>query len=98
MLEGIAAMQERQSAAHAEQMEALRAQANLQTQALLQLAASGKCEVCAVDSGDAGSSDTAEGGHREPPVETPQVPVFHPVEDFPLAQSRDDTLRFAFDQ
>ncbi|KAJ8362716.1 hypothetical protein SKAU_G00115470, partial [Synaphobranchus kaupii] len=35
-------MQERQSAAHAEQMEALRAQANLQTQALLQLAAAGE--------------------------------------------------------
>ncbi|KAJ8369210.1 hypothetical protein SKAU_G00092380, partial [Synaphobranchus kaupii] len=31
-------------------------------------------------------------------VETPQVPVFHPVEDFPLAQSRDDTLHFASDQ
>ncbi|KAJ8349751.1 hypothetical protein SKAU_G00248810 [Synaphobranchus kaupii] len=46
----------------------------------------GKCEV--------------EGGAAsgEPPVETPQMPVFRPVEDFPLAQSRDDTLRFAFDQ
>ncbi|XP_035244367.1 uncharacterized protein LOC118211329 [Anguilla anguilla] len=42
MLEGMAQMQERQAAVHAEQMEALRAQASLQTQALRQLAAAGK--------------------------------------------------------
>ncbi|XP_035259538.1 SCAN domain-containing protein 1-like [Anguilla anguilla] len=42
MLEGMAAMQERQTALHAEQLEALRAQTSLQTQALLQLAAAGE--------------------------------------------------------
>ncbi|XP_064205608.1 uncharacterized protein LOC135262523 [Anguilla rostrata] len=42
MLEGMAAMQERQAAMHAEQLEALRAQTSLQTQALLQLAAAGE--------------------------------------------------------
>ncbi|XP_035285217.1 uncharacterized protein LOC118233567 [Anguilla anguilla] len=42
MLEGMAQMQERQAAVHAEQMEALRAQASLQTQALRQLAAAGE--------------------------------------------------------
>ncbi|XP_064175891.1 uncharacterized protein LOC135246326 [Anguilla rostrata] len=59
----------------------------------------GKCDVCAVDGGDAGPSDTA-GARRdpgEPPVETPRGPVFQPAEDFPLEQSRDDTLRFAYD-
>ncbi|XP_064189940.1 uncharacterized protein LOC135253968 [Anguilla rostrata] len=42
MLEGMAAMQERQAVMHAEQLEALRAQTSLQTQALLQLAAAGE--------------------------------------------------------
>ncbi|XP_064177503.1 uncharacterized protein LOC135247687 isoform X1 [Anguilla rostrata] len=42
----------------------------------------GLCDVCAAP----------------PPGETPQVPVFRPMEDFPLEQSRDDTLRFAFDR
>ena len=41
VLEGWAAGQERQTAEHAEQMELLRAQAGLQTQALLQLAGGG---------------------------------------------------------
>ncbi|XP_064175955.1 uncharacterized protein LOC135246428, partial [Anguilla rostrata] len=51
-------------------------------------------------SGDAGSSDAAEGEPApvEPQGETLQVPVFRPMEDFPLEQSRDDTLRFAFDR
>ena len=60
---------------------------------------SGRCEVCAVDSGDAGSSDTAERGPGLVglPAEALQAPDFHPKEDFPLEQSRDDTLCFAFD-
>ena len=41
MLVGWAAGQERQAAEHTEQMELLRAQAGLQTQALLQLAGGG---------------------------------------------------------
>ena len=60
----------------------------------------GWCELCAADNGDAGLSDTAE---REPgsvglPAEALRAPDFPPMEDFPLKQSRDDTLRFAFDQ
>ena len=60
----------------------------------------GRCEVCAADSGDAGSSDTAERGPGSVglPAEAPRAPDFPPMEDFPLEQSRDDTLRFAFDQ
>ena len=60
----------------------------------------GRCEVCTVDSGDAGSSDTAERGPGVVglPAEALWVPDFPPMEDFPLDQSRDDTLRFAFDQ
>ena len=51
-------------------------------------------------SGDARSSDTAdgEGEPAGPSQEAPRVPVFDSMEDFPLEQSRDDTLRFAFDQ
>ena len=41
ILEGWAAMQEHQAAAQAEQLEALRVQAGLQTQALVQLAGGG---------------------------------------------------------
>ena len=41
ILEGLAAMQEHQAAAQAEQLEALRVQAGLQTQALLQLTGGG---------------------------------------------------------
>ena len=59
----------------------------------------GRCEVCAVDSGDVGSSDTAERGPGSVglPAEALRAPDFPPMEDFPLKQSRDDTLRFAFD-
>ncbi|KAM6944694.1 regulator of G-protein signaling 3-like [Lycodopsis pacificus] len=39
-----------------------------------------------------------EGEPAEPPVETPLGPELHSMEDFPLEQSRDDTLRSAFDQ
>ena len=41
ILEGWAAMQEHQAAAHAEQLEALRVQAGIQTQVLVQLAGGG---------------------------------------------------------
>ena len=60
----------------------------------------GKCEVCAAVSGDAGSADAAEREpmSRERSLGTPSTPEFYPMEDFPLEQSRDDTLRFAFDQ
>ncbi|XP_051815566.1 uncharacterized protein LOC110961245 isoform X1 [Acanthochromis polyacanthus] len=60
----------------------------------------GTCGMCAVLSGDARSSDTADGegepgGSRQ---EAPGVPDLHPMEDFPLEQSRDDTVCSAFDQ
>ena len=60
----------------------------------------GKCEVCAAGSGNAGAADAAEREpmSRERSVGTPSTPEFYPMEDFPLEQSRDDTLRFAFDQ
>jgi len=51
--------------------------------------------------GDARSSDAVSGEWREAGVpfsETPRLPELHPVEDFPREQSRDDTLRFGFDQ
>ena len=59
-----------------------------------------KCEVCAAVSGDAGSCDAAEREptSRERSLGTPLTPEFYPMEDFPLEQSWDDTLRFAFDQ
>ena len=58
----------------------------------------GKCEACAAGSGDAGSADAAEREpmSRERSVGTPSTLEFYPMEDFPLEQSRDDTLRFAF--
>ncbi|KAK0136850.1 Zinc finger and SCAN domain-containing protein 23 [Merluccius polli] len=61
--------------------------------------AGGTGDTCAVLSGDARSSDTAdgEGEPAGPSQEAPRVPVFDSMEDFPL-ESRDDTLRFAFDQ
>jgi len=31
-------------------------------------------------------------------MENPPAPEFHSMEDFPLEESRDDTLRSAFDQ
>ena len=56
----------------------------------------GTGHTCAVLSGDARSSDTAdgEGEPAGPSQEAPQVPAFDSMEDFPLEQSRDDTLRF----
>jgi len=50
--------------------------------------------MCAVLSGDARLSNTAD-GEGEPAEPAPE---FHSMEDFPLEQSRDDTLRSAFDQ
>ena len=61
---------------------------------------SGTYDMCAVLSGDARLSDAADGeveGTAEAPVEALRVPL-HSMEDFPLEQSRDDTLRSAFDQ
>lgn len=60
----------------------------------------GTWDMCAVLSGDARLSDTAdgEGEFAGPSQEAPQVPVLHSIDDFPLEQSRDDTLRFAFHQ
>ena len=50
-----------------------------------------RCEVCAADCGDAGSSDTAERGPGSVglPAEALQAPDFPPMEDFPLEQSRE---------
>ena len=51
-------------------------------------------------SGDARLSDAVD-WEGEPVVlsqEAPQVPVYHSMEDFPLEQAHDDTLRFAPDQ
>ena len=47
ILEGWAAMQESQASAQAEQLEALRVQAGLQTQALVQLAGGGEAALAA---------------------------------------------------
>ena len=60
----------------------------------------GTYDVCAALSGDARLSDTAD-REEEPAMttqEAPLVPELHSMEDFPLEQSRDDTLRLAFDQ
>uniref|UniRef100_A0A669B7F8 Integrase catalytic domain-containing protein n=1 Tax=Oreochromis niloticus TaxID=8128 RepID=A0A669B7F8_ORENI len=56
--------------------------------------------VCAALSGDAGSSDTdsGEGETAGPSWEASPAPEISPTGDFPLEQSRDDTLRSAFDQ
>lgn len=59
------------------------------------------CNVCAALSGDAGLPDTDSGGGgetAEPSTEGPPSPMVCPMEDFPLKQSRDDTLRSADDQ
>ena len=58
------------------------------------------CGMCAVLSGDARLPDTAEGegAPARPSSEALQVPDLCSMEDFPLEQSRDDTLRFALDQ
>uniref|UniRef100_A0AAQ4REK5 Gypsy retrotransposon integrase-like protein 1 n=1 Tax=Gasterosteus aculeatus aculeatus TaxID=481459 RepID=A0AAQ4REK5_GASAC len=60
----------------------------------------GTCGVCAALGGDARLSDAAdgEGESAGPPMGTPPTPELRSMEDFPLEQSRDDTLRFAFDQ
>ncbi|KAK0130944.1 Neurotrophin receptor-interacting factor [Merluccius polli] len=54
----------------------------------------GTGDTCAVLSGDARSSDTAdgEGEPAGPSQEAPQVPVFDSMEDFPLEQSQRDEL------
>ena len=61
---------------------------------------SGTWNMCTALSGDARLSDTADGEVEQavPSQEAPQVPVFDSMEDFPLEQSCDDTLRCAFDQ
>ncbi|XP_026003826.1 uncharacterized protein LOC113009615 [Astatotilapia calliptera] len=58
------------------------------------------CSVCAAFSGDAGSSDTDSGGEEPagPSRDVPPAPKVSPMGDFPLEQSRDGTLRSAFDQ
>nr|XP_024655059.1 uncharacterized protein LOC112430808 [Maylandia zebra] len=58
------------------------------------------CSVCAAFSGDAGSSDTDSGGEEPagPSRDVPPAPEVSPMGDFPLEQSRDGTLRSAFDQ
>jgi len=58
----------------------------------------GEWDMCTVLKGDARSSDAVSGGAGVPFSETPRLPELHPVEDFPREQSRDDTLRFGFDQ
>uniref|UniRef100_A0AAQ4Q9F2 Gypsy retrotransposon integrase-like protein 1 n=1 Tax=Gasterosteus aculeatus aculeatus TaxID=481459 RepID=A0AAQ4Q9F2_GASAC len=60
----------------------------------------GTCRVCAALDGDARLSDAAdgEGESAGPPMGTLPTPELRSMEDFPLEQSRDDTLRFAFDQ
>ena len=56
--------------------------------------------MCAVFSGDARLSDSADGEEEPagPSQEAPQVPLLHSIEDFLLEQSRDGTLHFALDQ
>ena len=56
--------------------------------------------MCAAVSGDAGSAHAAEREpmSRERSVGTPSTPEFYPMDDFPLEQSWDKTVRFAFDQ
>lgn len=58
------------------------------------------CSVCAAFSGDVGLSDTdsGEGETAGPSWEAPPAPEISPMGDFPLEQSRDDTLHSAFDQ
>ena len=57
-----------------------------------------QCEVGV--SGDAGLCDAAErkATSSELCLGIPLTLEFYPMEDFPLEQSRDDTLGFAFDQ
>ena len=57
----------------------------------------GSCEVCTAVSG--GPTQTrVRPGSVGLPAESLRAPDFPPMEDFPLEQSRDDTLHFASDQ
>lgn len=58
------------------------------------------CNVCPALSSDTGSTDTDSRGEEVAgtSTEAPLPPVMHPTEDFSLEQSRDDTLRSAYDQ
>ena len=61
----------------------------------------GTQDMCAVLSGDGRLSDAADGEEElaVPLLEVPQeAPQIHFMEDFPLEQTRDDTLCFAFGQ
>jgi len=59
----------------------------------------GKCELCAVFSGESEAADDVEGEtDTEGAAEVPLAPLVFPLEDFPLEQSRDETLQHAFDQ
>ena len=67
VLEGWAAGQERQAVEHAEQMELLRVQAGLQTQALLQLA---------------GGGGPASGNSKKPNIHLPKISVHDDAQAF----------------
>ena len=60
----------------------------------------GTCKSCAVFCADVRVSDAGQGSGEEAGGSQPEVqaPTFPPVDDFPLEQSRDATLRSAFDQ
>ena len=60
----------------------------------------GTCRSCAVFCADARASDADQESGEEAGGSQPEVraPSFPPVDDFPLEQSRDATLRSAFDQ
>ena len=60
----------------------------------------GTCRSCAVFCADARVSDADQESGEEAGGSQPEVraPSFPPVDDFPLEQSRDATLRSAFDQ
>ena len=59
----------------------------------------GTCKSCTVFCAKAGAADAAQGSGEagDPQPEVP-APRFPPVEDFHLEQSRDATLRSAYDQ
>ncbi|XP_034086009.1 uncharacterized protein LOC117555269 [Gymnodraco acuticeps] len=59
----------------------------------------GKCELCAVFSGESeAADDVEEETDTEGAAEVPLDPLVFPMEDFPLEQSRDETLQHAFGQ
>ena len=60
----------------------------------------GTCKSCAVFCADARVSDAAQGSGEEAGGSQPEgrASTFPPVDDFPLEQSRDATLRYASDQ